>query len=91
MTSYSLRLPCFSIAKRSKASQLSLPAQAGSQEFDVETSSILSGQIGGEFDTTSLGSKYPKYCFALYNYKVDWIDWSFSLYVVCNIFLMLRL
>ena len=61
----------FSIAAPSKTSQLSLPAQAGSQEFDVETSSILSGQIGGELDTTSLGSNVPKYCVALYNYTVD--------------------
>ena len=61
----------FSIAAPPKTSHLSLSAQAGSQEFDVETSSILSGQIGGELDTTSLGSKYPKYCVALYNYKVD--------------------
>ena len=56
-----------------RASQLSLPMSGGSQEFDVETSSIQSGQIGSEFDTISIGSiksEYPKYCIVLYHYKV---------------------
>ena len=56
----------------SRLSQLSLPI-TGSQEFDVETSSIQSGQIGGEFDTISIGSNrsdYPKFCVVKYHYKV---------------------
>lgn len=62
-----------SLSASNRASQLSLPVGGGSQEFDVETSSIQSGQIGSEFDSISIGSiksEYPKYCVVLYHYAV---------------------
>ena len=58
-----------------RVSQLSLPSSIGSsQDFDVETSSVNSAQLGGD-DTASMGSgksteAQPKYCTVLYNYSV---------------------
>lgn len=58
-----------------RVSQLSLPFSVGSsQDFDVETSSVSSAQLGAD-DTASMGSGISdpqlKYCTVLYSYSAQ--------------------